>query len=373
MAVTVREIVNTLQAWAPLSLKESWDNPGLLIGNPHEEVQKVMVTLDVMMDSVDYAASHGVNLIVSHHPVIFSGIKSIRTDRYDGKMYQKLLTHHISVYSAHTNLDSADGGVNDVLARRLGLRDVTGFIPGTEEKMYKIAVYVPESHGVAVREALARSGAGYTGNYSDCSFTVAGDGRFKAHAGARPFIGEIGKIERTREERIETIVLQSNVQDAVAAVTAVHPYEEPAYDIYPLANQGHQYAMGRVGMWPTPEPAGIVLQKIKRALRREVLPFAGNIDTVVTKVALLGGAGAGFMKEAKAAGAQLYLTGDIRYHEAQEAVKLGLVAADGGHFGTEYPVVSDLLERLRAAGRERKWNIECVGDPTSCDMLHYVK
>lgn len=373
MAVAVGEIIEVLQSWAPLSLKEPWDNPGLLIGSPEQGVQKVMVTLDVMMDSVDYAVSHGVDLIVSHHPIIFSGIKSIRTDTYDGAMYQKLLAHHISVYSAHTNLDNADGGVNDVLARRLGLRDVTGFIPGAEEKMYKIAVYVPASHGAAVRNALAQSGAGHTGNYSHCSFTAAGEGRFKAQAGTHPFIGTVGKLETTPEERIETIVPQHKLQAAIEAVMAVHPYEEPAYDIYPLANKGHQYAMGRVGTWPTPEPAGIVLQKIKRALKRDVLPFAGNIDAVVTKVALLGGAGAGFMKEAKAAGAQLYLTGDMRYHEAQEAVKLGLVAVDGGHFGTEHLVVSDLQERLRAAGRERKWNMECIGDPTSGDMLHYIK
>lgn len=373
MAVTVGEVVKVLAEWAPVSLKESWDNPGLLVGSPDEPVQKIMVTLDVMRDSVDYAVAHGVNLIVSHHPIIFSGIKALRSDTYDGEMYQKLLAHHISVYSAHTNLDSADGGVNDVLARRLGLREVTGLVPGVKEPLYKVAVYVPESHSDAVRQAMAAAGAGYTGNYSDCSFTVKGDGRFKPRAGTNPFIGSVGTVETVREERIETIVPQPKLPALLSAVLQVHPYEEPAYDVYPLANEGHQYAMGRVGLWPTPEPAGIVLQKIKRALKRDVLPFAGDADTMVTKVALLGGAGAGFMKLAKEAGAQLYLTGDIRYHDAQEAVKLGIVAADGGHFGTEYPVVSDLQERLRAAGRERKWAVECISDPTSRDMFHYIK
>ena len=145
MSTTVGEIVNVLKGWAPLSLKESWDNPGLLIGSPDEKVDKLMVTLDVMMGTVDYAIEHGIQMIVSHHPVIFDGLKSLRTDTYSGRLYQKLLAHHISVYSAHTNLDSADGGVNDVLARLLGLTDLQGLVPVAEDKLYKIAVYVPKA------------------------------------------------------------------------------------------------------------------------------------------------------------------------------------------------------------------------------------
>ncbi len=372
MSTTVGEIVQVLKQWAPLSLKESWDNPGFLIGNPNETVDKVLVTLDVMMGTVDYAIAHDVNMIISHHPVIFDGLKMLRTDTYDGEMYQKLLTHHISVYSAHTNLDSADGGVNDVLARILGLQHLTGLIPVQEDKLYKLAIYVPVSHNDAVRQALAKSGAGFIGNYSDCSFTVAGEGRFKPHEGTHPFIGKPGVVEKTAEERIETIVPASLLSKTLQAVLAVHPYEEPAYDIYPLANKGHQYAMGRVGDWPTPEPAGIVMQKIKRLLNRSVLPYAGDADTMVSKVALLGGGGAGFMKQAKEAGAQLYLTGDLKYHDAQEAIKLGLVVADGGHFGTESPVVADICQRLDDVNQEKQWNIACLIDPTSDDMLQYL-
>ena len=357
MSTTVGEIVQVLKTWAPLSLKESWDNPGFLIGNPNEPADNVMVTLDVMMGTVDYAIAHDVNLIVSHHPVIFDGLKALRTDTYDGEMYQKLLAHHISVYSAHTNLDSADGGVNDVLAQCLGLQHLTGLIPVQEDSLYKLTVYVPASHGDAVRQALAQSGAGYIGNYSDCSFTAVGEGRFKPHEGTHPFIGTIDMVETTSEERIETIVPQSLLSRVLQAMLAAHPYEEPAYDIYPLANKGHQYAMGRVGDWPTPEPAGIVMQKIKRLLHRTVLPYAGD---------------AGFMKQAKAAGAQLYVTGDLKYHDAQEAIKLGLVVADGGHFGTESLIVDSLCGRLEEASREHQWQITCLTDPTSRDMLQYL-
>ena len=179
MSTTVGEIVNVLKGWAPLSLKESWDNPGLLIGSPDEKVDKLMVTLDVMMGTVDYAIEHGIQMIVSHHPVIFDGLKSLRTDTYSGRLYQKLLAHHISVYSAHTNLDSADGGVNDVLARLLGLTDLQGLVPVAEDKLYKIAVYVPESHGDAVRQALADAGAGLTDRI-DCRL---GDGLTCIQAG----------------------------------------------------------------------------------------------------------------------------------------------------------------------------------------------
>lgn len=266
MSATVGEIVTILKDMAPLQLKESWDNPGLLVGNPDESVTKIMVTLDVMMEGVDYAIEHGVDLIVSHHPVIFDGLKSIRTDMYDGAMFQKLLAHHISVFSAHTNLDSANGGVNDVLAHQLGLTDLLGLVP---------------------------------------------------------------------------------------------------VEAYP------DYAMGRVGSWPTPEPAGQVLHKIKELLHVPVLPYAGNPDTMVTKVAVLGGAGASFMDIAKASGAQLYVTGDVKYHDAQQAVKLGLVVADGGHFGTEIFVVADLQKRLSHVSETTGWNIRVITDPTSHNMLNY--
>ncbi|OBZ34001.1 Nif3-like dinuclear metal center hexameric protein [Megasphaera sp. DISK 18] len=372
MSVTVGEIVKVLNTWAPLSLKESWDNPGLLIGNPDETVDKVLVTLDVMTDTVDYAVEQGVKLIVSHHPVIFDGLKSLRTDTYNGAMYQKLLAHHIAVYSAHTNLDSADGGVNDVLAGLLGLTDIEGLVPVSEDKLYKIAVYVPESHGDALRKALADSGAGYIGKYSDCSFTTKGEGRFKAHEGANPFIGTVGKVETAAEERIETIVPERGLKTVLQAMIAAHPYEEPAYDIYPLKNAGHAFTMGRVGNWPTPEPAMAVLQKIKDILHRDALSYAGNTDVTVRRVALLGGGGAGFIKMAKNAGADLYLTGDVKYHDAQEAFKQGLVVVDGGHFGTESPVVDDLCRRLQAASEERQWGIDCRRDPTSQDMIQYL-
>lgn len=372
MSTTVGDIVTVLKQWAPLSLKESWDNPGLLIGDPNEKVEKVLTTLDVMMDTVDYAIENGVQMIVSHHPVIFNGLKSIRTDTYSGKMYQKLLAHHIAVFSAHTNLDSADGGVNDVLAGLLGLQHTQGLVPVAEDKLYKLAVYVPESHAQRIRQALGEAGAGFIGNYRDTSFSVKGEGRFQPQAGTHPFIGSVGKVETVDEERIETIVPESRLPKVLNAMLAVHPYEEPAYDLYPLKNAGHPFMMGRIGDLPQPQPAMTVLQMIKKVLHRDALAYAGDTNVTVEKVALLGGGGAEFIGLAKQAGAQLYLTGDVKYHDAQEAVRQGIVVADGGHFGTEHPVVAEICRRLSEASEKYGWQIQCATDPTSQDMLNYL-
>lgn len=271
MAVALRDIVTTLKAMAPLSLKESWDNPGLLVGNPNEIVHKGLVTLDVMMDTVDQAISIGADVIVSHHPVIFSGLKALRTDTYDGAMFQKLLSHHIAVFSAHTNLDSADGGVNDVLAKTLGLTNVHGFVP-----------------------------------------------------------------------------------------------------VRPSEPMDHAYTMGRVGEWPQPQRAVDALKAIKKVLQLADLPYAGDGERVVRTVAILGGGGASFIDEAAAAGVDLYLTGDVKYHDAQAAIKAGIIIADGTHFGTEHPVVADLARRLNEASVAGAWGVNFETDPTSRDMFQHI-
>lgn len=375
MPVTAGEIVKVMEELAPLNLKESWDNPGLLAGSPRDEVTCIMTTLDVMMGTVEYAIEHGVDMIISHHPLMMKNtVQSLRTDTYDGEMFQKLLSHRIAVYSAHTNLDSADGGVNDVMARLLGLQHVRGLVPTLEDKLYKIAVYVPQTHADAVRAALGQSGAGYIGSYSDCSFSWQGTGRFKAHAGTHPFIGAVGEMASAQEECILTIAPKSRLQHVLRAMVAAHPYEEPAYDIYPVENKGHVYSMGRIGDWPdAPAKAMDVLKQIKEIFRLDVLPYAGDPETMVCKVALLGGGGAGFISLAKEAGADLYLTGDVKYHDAQLAVKLGIVVADGSHYGTEVPVVTDLKERLQRISEARKWNISVITDPTGRDFFTRLK
>lgn len=363
--------MNLMDTFAPLRLAEAWDNPGLLVGSPEQEIHRALVTLDVTDEGVEFAIANKYDLIISHHPVIFKKLTSLRTDTYDGTMYQKLLTHHIAVYSAHTNWDSADGGVNDILVQRMGLIDVQGLVPVQSEPLYKFTVYVPESHADALRQALGDAGAGFIGKYSHCMFSLTGTGQFKPRQGTHPYIGTVGSLEKTREVRIETIIPAQRLHLLLSAVKMVHPYEEPAYDIYPLKNEGKTYSLGRVGTVKQPEPARMVLRKIKRALGIQILTYAGNEDAIIRKIALCGGAGAEFMKEAKAASADLYLTGDVKYHEAQEAVKLGLVIADGGHFGTEIPSVPVLQERLQNVSREHGWSVSFMMDPTSRDIFNH--
>lgn len=369
MSIQLSKIINIMESFAPPYLAEKWDNPGLLIGSPREEIQSAVVTLDVTMDTVDYAIKNKVNLIISHHPVIFQKLSSLRTDTYDGLMYEKLLSHHISVYSAHTNWDSAEHGVNDILARKIGLTDIQGLVPVHTDPLYKFAVYVPKSYAEAVRKALGDAGAGFIGNYSHCMFSTDGEGQFKPLAGTHPFIGNIGKLERTKEIRIETIIPASRLNLLLSAVRMAHPYEEPAFDIYPLVNKGKSCYIGRIGKLAQPEPARMVLRKIKRALGIQILTYAGPEDIVVEKVALCGGAGASFIGEAAAAGAQLYLTGDVKYHEAQDAVKRGMVIADGGHYGTEVISVPVLAQRLQNAAKERGWQVAFLTDPTTKDIF----
>ena len=369
MSVQLSKITTLMESFAPPYLAEKWDNPGLLIGSPQEEISRAVACLDVTMETVDFAIEKKINLIISHHPVIFNKLSSLRTDTYDGLMYQKLLSHHISVYSAHTNWDSAEHGVNEILARRIGLVDIRGLVPVHTEQLYKFAVYVPQSHVEAVRTALGEAGAGFIGNYSHCMFSSNGEGQFKALSGTHPFIGAIGVLEKTPEVKVETIIPASRLNLLLSAVKMAHLYEEPAFDIYPLANQGKSDYLGRIGRLAQPESARMVLRKIKRALGIQILSYAGNEDTLVQKIAVCGGAGASFIREAKAAGAQLYLTGDVKYHEAQDAVKCGLVIADGGHYGTEIISVPVLAQRLQSAFNERGWQVSIVTDPTTRDIF----
>ena len=205
----------------------------------------------------------------------------------------------------------------------------------------------------------------------DCSFTTKGEGRFKAHEGANPFIGSVGNVETVAEERIETIVPERGLKKVLKAMIAAHPYEEPAYDIYPLKNAGHPFTMGRVGNWPTPEPAVSVLRKIKDLLHRDALSYAGNTDVTVRRVALLGGGGAGSSNWQKNAGADLYLTGDVKYHDARKPLSKVSSSSTAVTSGRNRRL-SRLCRRLRDASEERQWGIDCQRDPTSQDMIQYI-
>ena len=315
MSVLLKEIISYMESYAPIALAEKWDNPGLLVGSPNQDIKSVMTVLDVTAENVAYAVSHDIDLIISHHPVIFKGLKSLRTDRYEGWLMQELLINHIAVYSAHTNLDVADGGVNDVLAERLGLKHVRGLAETGQDNLYKLVVYVPEDHAVAVKKALGDAGAGYIGHYSHCMYSTTGTGQFKPLTGTHPYIGAVGQLERLTEVRIETIVPAEKLAKVLTAMLAVHPYEEVAYDLYKLANEGKKHYLGRMGELPELVNAMVALKVIKKAIGAVTVKVSGNLNRSVRTIALCGGAGAEFMVLAKEKGADLYITGDVKYHE----------------------------------------------------------
>lgn len=369
MEVYARDLMSVMNAWAPPELAESWDHPGLQVGDPEQTVRRVLTALDVTRENVSYAKNHHIDMIISHHPFLFRGVKTIDLQTEKGKILQDLIVHGICAFAAHTNLDTARGGVNDTLAAMLGLTDCTGLVPRREEKWVKLVVYVPVSYGDRMRNALASAGAGVIGAYSGCSFTVSGIGRFLPGKGTHPFIGKEGRWEETEEERIETILPDDLVADALSAMRAAHPYEEPAYDLYELKNPGQWNMMGRVGNWPYPMTARDAAVYIKKKLGIPAVKMAGPPDKFVRRAAVLGGAGIEFAKAAQQAGADLYLTGDVKYHEAQEAAALGLVVVDGGHFYTERGIISTIARRLKKVKAERQWDVQIIEDPTAQDVF----
>lgn len=356
MKITVKDIVKPFEEKMPTTLAEDWDNVGLQIGSLQTEVMGILTTLDVTKEAIDYAIKHNCNFIFSHHPLIFKGVKQIHTDSYVGSMISKLIRHKITVYSAHTNLDVAIGGLNDMAASRLGLEQVRGLAKRSDDEMVKIVVFTPKSHSHQVRMAMAEAGAGWIGAYSHCSYSGSGTGRFKPLKGTNPYIGTLNEIEEVEEERIETICRKKDISPILKALFQVHPYEEVAYDIYPLLAPMGSHYLGRVGELPQEMPLKDFSDLLKRAFPKGNLRFAGAKRHSVKRIALCTGSAAEFMTAAVSAGADVYITGDVKYHDGQRAKELGLLIADAGHFGTEEFVALGLKEIVQGLLPKEWWS-----------------
>ncbi|CEH29660.1 hypothetical protein AM501_22365 [Aneurinibacillus migulanus] len=326
-----QRIIQYFEEFAPKHLAMEGDKIGLQVGTLQKEVKKVMIALDVLEDVVDEAIAEGVDLIIAHHAVIFRPLKSLRTDLPAGRLYEKLIKHDIAVYVAHTNLDVAEGGINDLMAEALGLTDVDILEKWHEQKLKKIVVYVPLSHADAVRDAMSQAGAGSIGQYSHCTFGVRGTGTFMPGEGTDPYIGEQGKLEEVEEVRIETIMPEDIQARVVKAIIKVHPYEEVAYDIYPVEQAGATLGIGRIGKLKESVTLREFAEHVKAAFDVTGLRAVGNLDTMVQKVAVLGGDGNSFVSKAMFRGADVLVTGDIYYHTAHDAMAGGLSIIDPGH------------------------------------------
>ncbi|RKO66272.1 Nif3-like dinuclear metal center hexameric protein [Desulfofundulus salinus] len=368
MSVTGANIAAIIEEMAPLELAEPWDNPGWQLGDPGAPVRRILLCLDVNEAVCREALERDVQLIVAHHPLFFKELKQIRMDRPGGALVAGLIRAGVSVYAAHTNLDRCRGGVNDVLARRLRLQDIQVLSPGKEQYL-KLVVFVPLDHVDAVRSAIGAAGAGWIGNYSDCTFGVEGTGTFRPLEGTNPYIGRQGRLEQVREVRLETIVPQRLVERVVRAMLEVHPYEEVAYDLYPLANQvTPSSGLGRMGVLPESLPLEDFVIRVKETLQLPALRWGGEKGRPVKRVALCGGSGGDLWPRALALNADVFVTGDIGYHTARDMLTAGLAFVDAGHFGTERVILPVLQEYLHHACQERGLAVECLlsnaeGDP----------
>ncbi|MGG5255022.1 Nif3-like dinuclear metal center hexameric protein [Neobacillus sp. SM06] len=328
--VNGHEIIQLFEQFSPKGLAMEGDKIGLQIGRLNQKVERVMIALDVIEEVVDEAIEKQVQLIIAHHPPIYRPLQKLATETAQGRIIEKLIKHDIAVYAAHTNLDVAEGGVNDLLAEALGIQNAEVLVPTYETALKKLVVFVPNSHAEQVRQALGNTGAGFIGNYSHCSFSTEGNGRFLPEEGTNPYIGKTGNLETVAEVRIETIVPEPLLKKAITAMLKSHPYEEVAYDVYPLEQKGALLGLGRIG---TVEEMtlGEFAERVKTALEVEQIRVVGNLTAKIRKVAVLGGDGNKYYSQAKFKGADVYVTGDIYYHTAHDAMMLGLHMIDPGH------------------------------------------
>ncbi|GAB2787874.1 dinuclear metal center YbgI/SA1388 family protein [Hymenobacter luteus] len=329
---TVQDLMRVLERAAPLAYQESYDNAGLQCGDPQMEVRGVLIALDCTPAVVDEALRRGCNVVVAHHPLIFKPLKRLTGANEVEQTLLKAIKHDVALYAAHTNLDNVRHGVNRKLAEKLGLTNLRILDP-KPGLLAKLITYVPVTHTEAVLQALYQAGAGQVGDYSECSFRTEGTGTFTPGAGTDPFIGRRGEAETVQEERVEVLLPLHLQQTALRALRQAHPYEEVAYEIVKLENTNQDVGSGMVGDLPEPLSPREFRQRLKQALGVPVVKHT-EFEPPIRKVALCGGAGSFLIGKARAAGADAYVTGDLKYHE-YFAAEGRLLLCDVGHFESE--------------------------------------
>lgn len=330
---TLHELIAHLEQFAPPSLQESYDNSGLIVGHPATEVKGVLISLDCTEAVVDEALSTGCNIIVAHHPIVFSGMKRFNGKNYVERTVMKAIKHDVAIYAIHTNLDNVRHGVNRKIAERIGLVNLRVLAP-KRGLLRKLVVFVPLAEAEAVRSALFSAGAGTIGKYDECSFGMAGMGSYRALDGANPAIGKVGEHHREPEERIEVIFEAWKEQAVLAGMRKSMSYEEIAYDIYSLENTHQGIGAGMIGELPSPVSELEFLQHVKKTMQAGCVRYTPLTGKTVKKVAICGGSGSFLLNDAKKAGADVFVTADFKYHEFFDA-EGSLVIADIGHFESE--------------------------------------
>jgi dinuclear metal center YbgI/SA1388 family protein len=340
----VKELSSYLESLAPLSYQESYDNCGLLVGSDQMEISQVLITLDCTEEVVQEAVNTGCNLIVAHHPVIFGGIKKLNGKTDVERAIILAIQKNIAIYAIHTNLDNIKLGVNHKIAERLGLNQ-TQILVTKPASLLKLVTFVPLEHLETVQEALFEAGAGQIGNYSECAFSLVGEGSFKANPGANPFVGSLGERHQAAETRLE-LILPSNLASAVvSALKRAHPYEEVAYDLYTLLNQNPEVGSGLIGELPEEMDELAFLAHLKQRMELNTIKYTPFKHKKIKRVAVCGGAGSFLLKAAMQQSADAFVSADFKYHEFFDAEKAILIA-DIGHYESEKFTKSLLIELI---------------------------
>ncbi|HVW94446.1 MAG TPA: Nif3-like dinuclear metal center hexameric protein [Mucilaginibacter sp.] len=327
------QLTSFLESLAPLAYQEDYDNAGLIVGSPDREVSQALISLDCTEAVVDEAIATGCQVVISHHPIVFRGLKKFNGKTYVERVVEKAIRHQIAIYAIHTNLDNIAAGVNAKICETIGLKNCRILSP-KQGLLKKLVTFAPKASADAVRDALFAAGAGHIGNYSEASFNIDGTGTFKGNEHTSPYVGEPGKRHHENEVRIETIypaIIESKI---LMALVLAHPYEEVAYDLYNLTNPHQQAGAGMIGELPGGSSEESFLGQLKEKMHCRVIRHTAYTGKPVKKVAVCGGAGGFLLKQAIAAGADVFVTADYKYHEFFDADGKVLIA-DVGHFESE--------------------------------------
>ena len=329
----IKEIVTALEDFAPLQYQEEYDNSGLLIGDPEAETNAALCTLDINEKVIDEAVEKGVNLIIAHHPLIFGGIRQITGNTASGKIIMRAIKEDIAIIAAHTNMDNIYNGVNKKICDKINLKNCR-ILDAKKNLLYKLVTFVSEKQAGKVREAIFTAGAGFIGDYDCCSFNIKGEGSFRGLEGTNPYVGKKGEIHFENETRIETILPGNILNKVLTAMIKAHPYEEVAYDIYPLANVNPKIGSGMIGDLENPVSAPEFLKLLKKVFKAQIIRYSHPSKNKISKVAVCGGSGSFLIKTAMRKGADAFITGDIKYHQFFDHSGQMMIA-DIGHYESE--------------------------------------
>jgi dinuclear metal center YbgI/SA1388 family protein len=347
MSALLQEIIDRLDAHWPFKWAVAGDRVGLLVGHPQSPVEVVLVALEASAPVVAAAQAQGAQLLLTHHPFLYQPLAAVREDQPQGALLAALIRGGIAVAACHTNLDVAPEGVNDYLARLLELTEVEILEETSREEWYKLTVFVPVGYEDRVRQALADDRVGVIGNYAQCTFASRGQGTYLPLEGARPFKGRVAALSRAPESRLEVLAPASRVEAAISRLLAAHPYEEPAYDVYPVKKPGAPLGLGRIGNWGEPQPFSQIVSRVKEIFGVAQVRIWGRPPAEVRRLALCSGSGGDLIPAARERGAQVYLTGEVRHHQATPGPTEGFTVLEVGHFASEVVFMPEWARQLR--------------------------